>query len=216
VPVRVVENALAAVMAYLDGLLSGRPNQPIKLFPYYRDVLQLSGMQSRASGRSRLSGPLAPSGVSSDRSAAVHAARPEETGAPATKSGLLGFLRNTDDAKARKAMRESLAELEHMPQRGLARSFWWITRGLLEALEAGAVAVDVDLKRVMARLNLQLRRMIDGGGAVAERLDGRHTLLRGPRQQQSCRASRKIKRLVWARRADSAGFRARVIDRGRR
>ena len=30
--------------------------------------------------------------------------------------------------------------------------------------------VDVDLKRVLARLNLQLRRMIEGGGAVAERL----------------------------------------------
>jgi chemosensory pili system protein ChpA (sensor histidine kinase/response regulator) len=42
-PVRTVETALSAVMAYLEGLLSGRPNQPIRLFPYYRDVLQLNG-----------------------------------------------------------------------------------------------------------------------------------------------------------------------------
>ncbi len=42
-PVRVVETALSAVMAYLEGLLSGRPNQPLRLFPYYRDVLQLNG-----------------------------------------------------------------------------------------------------------------------------------------------------------------------------
>ena len=42
-PVRVVETALSAVMAYLEGLLSGRPNQPLRLFPYYRDVLQLIG-----------------------------------------------------------------------------------------------------------------------------------------------------------------------------
>ena len=67
-------------------------------------------------------------------------------------------------------MREALADLEHMPQRGLARSFWWVARGLLEALDANALPVDVDLKRVLARLNLQLRRMIDGAGAVAERL----------------------------------------------
>jgi chemosensory pili system protein ChpA (sensor histidine kinase/response regulator) len=40
---RSVETAAAAVLAYLDGLLSGRPNQPIRLFPYYRDVLQLTG-----------------------------------------------------------------------------------------------------------------------------------------------------------------------------
>ena len=67
-------------------------------------------------------------------------------------------------------MRDALGDLEHLPQRGLARSFWWIVRGLLEGLEAGAVPVDLDLKRVLARLNLQLRRMIEGGGAVAERL----------------------------------------------
>ncbi|HYM47874.1 MAG TPA: hypothetical protein VES91_05295, partial [Burkholderiaceae bacterium] len=41
-PIRTIETALSAVVAYLEGLLSGRPNQPIKLFPYYRDVLQLS------------------------------------------------------------------------------------------------------------------------------------------------------------------------------
>ena len=40
-PIRTIETALSAVIAYLEGLLSGRPNQPIKLYPYYRDVLQL-------------------------------------------------------------------------------------------------------------------------------------------------------------------------------
>jgi len=40
--VRSVETALTAVVAYLEALLSGRPNQPIRLFPYYREVLQLN------------------------------------------------------------------------------------------------------------------------------------------------------------------------------
>ena len=42
VAVRSVETALTAVVAYLEALLSGRPNQPIRLFPYYRDVLLLN------------------------------------------------------------------------------------------------------------------------------------------------------------------------------
>jgi chemosensory pili system protein ChpA (sensor histidine kinase/response regulator) len=168
-PVRVVENALAAVMAYLDGLLSGRPNQPIKLFPYYRDLLQLSG-GSRVHPADLVFPDLSRRPAFHQIEARQFTPRDLKNRRAGFELGLLGFLRNTDDPKARKAMREALAELEHMPQRGLARSFWWITRGLLEALEAGAVAVDVDLKRVMARLNLQLRRMIDGGGAVAERL----------------------------------------------
>jgi chemosensory pili system protein ChpA (sensor histidine kinase/response regulator) len=167
--VRVVETAGAAVMGYLDGLLSGRPNQPIRLFPYYRDVLQLGGAP-RVHPADLLFPDLS-------RRPAFHQIEsrkftPEQLRERRARFelGLLGFLRNIDDPAPRKSMRDALADLEHMPQRGLARSFWWVARGLLEALEANALAVDVDLKRVLARLNLQLRRMIDGAGAVAERL----------------------------------------------
>ncbi len=167
--VRSVETALTAVVAYLEALLSGRPNQPIRLFPYYRDVLVLNRASrvhpadlifpdlSRRPAFHQIEARQIPSDQLRDRRARF-------------ELGLLGFLRDANDAGRRKRMREALADLEHLPQRGLARSFWWIVRGLLEGLEAGAVPVDVDLKRVLARLNLQLRRMIEGGGAVAERL----------------------------------------------
>lgn len=167
--VRTVETAVAATIAYLEGLLSGRPNQPIRLYPYYRDVLTLN------------------------RAARVHPADlifPDLTRRPAFhqievkpltadqlrlrrvrfEEGLLGFLRDADDPVARRTMSEAISELEHLPQRGLARSFWWVTRGLLESLDVDRLPVDIDLKRVLARLNLQFRRLIEGGGAVAERL----------------------------------------------
>ncbi len=167
--VRAVETALIAVVAYLEALLSGRPNQPIRLFPYYRDVLQLNRANrvhpadlifpdlSRRPAFHHIEARQYPPEQLRDRRARF-------------ELGLLGFLRNTDDAGARKRMREALADLEHLPQRGLARSFWWVVRGLLEGLDADVIPVDLDLKRVLARLNLQLRRMIEGGGAVAERL----------------------------------------------
>jgi chemosensory pili system protein ChpA (sensor histidine kinase/response regulator) len=168
-PVRTVETALSAVMAYLDGLLSGRSNQPIRLFPYYRDVLQLIGA-TRVHPADLVFPDLS-------RRPAFHEIETRQFNQEQLRDrrsrfelGLLGFLRHPDDPAPRKAMREALAELEHMPQRGMARSFWWVARGLLEAIEADALQVDVDLKRVLARLNLQLRRMIEGGGAVAERL----------------------------------------------
>jgi chemosensory pili system protein ChpA (sensor histidine kinase/response regulator) len=167
--VRTVENAVSAVTAYLDGLLSGRPNQPIRLYPYYRDVLTLNraarvhpadlvfaDLSRRPAFHQMEVRPLTADQLR------VRRARFEE--------GLLGFLRDAEDPKARRLMRDALMDLERLPQRGLARSFWWIVRGLLDALEAGQVQVDVDLKRVLARLNLQLRRLIEGGSAVAERL----------------------------------------------
>ena len=168
-PVRTIETALSAVVAYLEGLLSGRPNQPIRLFPYYRDVLQLN-QAARVHPADLVFPDLSRRPAFHQIEARNFTPRQLRDRRARFELGLLGFLRNSDDAAPRKRMRDALADLEHMPQRGLARSFWWIARGLLEALEAGAVAVDVDLKRVLARLNLQLRRMIEGGGAVAERL----------------------------------------------
>ena len=168
-PIRTIETALSAVMAYLEGLLSGRSNQPIKLYPYYRDVLQLN-QATRVHPADLVFPDLSRRPAFHQIEARNFTPRQLRDRRARFELGLLGFLRNSDDAAPRKRMREALSDLEHMPQRGLARSFWWIARGLLEALEAGAVAVDVDLKRVLARLNLQLRRMIEGGGAVAERL----------------------------------------------
>ncbi|MCU0951978.1 MAG: Hpt domain-containing protein [Burkholderiaceae bacterium] len=167
--VRTVETALNAVIAYLEGLLSGRPNQPIRLYPYYRDILTLS-RASRVHPADLVFADLS-------RRPAFHQIEVRPLTADQLRvrrvlfeEGLLGFLRDAENPQARRQMRDALVDLERLPQRGLARSFWWIVRGLLEALDSRAVQVDVDLKRVLARLNLQLRRLIEGGSAVAERL----------------------------------------------
>lgn len=167
--IRSLESALAAVRAYLESLLSGRPNQPIRLYPYYREILLLN-RASRVHPADLIFPDLS-------RRPAFHNidARPFSTDQLRIRrvlyeEGLLGFLRNADDARARRQMRDALCELEHLPQRGLARSFWWVIRGLLDALDSHRVAVDLDLKRLLARLNLQLRRLVEGGQVVAERL----------------------------------------------
>ncbi len=167
--VRSVETALTAVVAYLEALLSGRPNQPIRLFPYYRDVLLLN-RANRVHPADLIFPDLSRRPAFHQIEARQYPVEQLRDRRARFELGLLGFLRDTSDEGARKRMREALADLEHLPQRGLARSFWWVVRGLLEGLEANVLPVDVDLKRVLARLNLQLRRMIEGGGAVAERL----------------------------------------------
>jgi len=167
--VRSVESALAAVRAYLESLLSGRPNQPIRLFAYYREVLQLT-QAARVHPADLIFPDLT-------RRPAFHNIEARQFSGDQLRmrrvlyeEGLLGFLRDADDARARRQMRDALYELEHLPQRGLARSFWWVIRGLLDALDSHRLVVDVDLKRLLARLNLQLRRLVEGGQVVAERL----------------------------------------------
>ncbi len=167
--VRSVESTLSAVVAYLEAMLAGRPNQPVRLFPYYREILVLSRAPrvhaadlifpdlSRRPAFHSIS--IRPMTADQLRVRRVH-----------FESGLLGFLRNPNDVDARGMMRDALLDLENLPQRGLARSFWWIVRGMMDALAADHLPIDVDLKRVLARLNLQLRRLIEGSSAVAERL----------------------------------------------
>jgi len=167
--VKTIETALAAVIAYLDGLLAGRPNQPIRLYPYYRDILTLN-RAARVHPADLVFADLSrrpPLHLIEVRPLTGDELRVRRV---LFEEGLLGFLRDAENPKARRRMRDALADLERLPQRGLARSFWWTVRGLLEALDARQVQVDVDLKRVLARLNLQLRRLIEGGTAVAERL----------------------------------------------
>ena len=167
--VQKIESSLEALVAYLEGLRAGRPDQPIRLFPHYREILQLSGA-SRVHPADLMFPDLT-------RRPAFHTIGVRPLTADQLRvrrarfeGALLGFLREPTSLSARRDMRDALNDLEKLPQRGLARSFWWVVRGLLDALEADAIAIDVDLKRVLARVNLQLRRLIEGGGAVAERL----------------------------------------------
>lgn len=164
-----MEQALAAIVAYLEGLLSGQANQPIRLYPYYRSLCILNEA-SRGHPADLLFPDLTRRPAFSASDVRPLSADQLRVRRAHYEEGLLGFLRNPDNSEARERMHSALADLEHLPLRGLTRSFWWVARGLLDGLCARNVDVDVDLKRVMARLNLQLRRLIDGGNSVAERL----------------------------------------------
>lgn len=167
--VRMLERGLHAIVAYLEGLLAGRANRPLLLFPYYRD-LQACVPGARVHPADLIFPDLTRRPQFHKLQARALSADELRVRRSRFEAGLLGFLRNVDDPLPRQQMQEALADLEFMPQRGLARSFWWVTHGVLEAIAAGSLPVDLDLKRLLARINLQLRRMIEGSGAVAERL----------------------------------------------
>ena len=167
--VRAVDATLGAVRNYLEGLLAGAQIPPIRLFPYYREILVL--LRSPRVHPADLMFP------DLHRRPPFHQMAVRALGADDLRirrvtyeESLLRFLRDPDNAQARTRMRDAIAELEALPQRGLARNFWWVAHALLDALAAFQLPVEEDLKRFLARLNQQLRRQIEGGPAVAERL----------------------------------------------
>src|SRR5690606_37510419 len=49
-------------------------------------------------------------------------------------------------------------------------AFWLVVEGLLEALAAGKLEADVAIKRLLARLNLQLRKTLVDDAPISARL----------------------------------------------
>jgi chemosensory pili system protein ChpA (sensor histidine kinase/response regulator) len=168
-----IDNGYQALIEYLDELLSGMPHQPVRLFPYYRTLLEARGAERihpadlffpNLAVRPQL--PLAePS----------RAARPSKYMVMRQhfERALLPFLRsserNTELANAA-AMRDIIGEIERVQSNQQTRAFWWVMHGLAEAVADGQIPNEIYVKQLFARINLQIRRLSQGSSSIAERL----------------------------------------------
>ena len=84
--------------------------------------------------------------------------------------GFLRWLRNAEDVSGVIEMREAVAAIEATQALPAARAFWWITIALLDALVERQVPVDFHVKKLCARIDLQMRRLLEGSKTVSERL----------------------------------------------
>ncbi|MBI4989270.1 MAG: Hpt domain-containing protein [Rhodocyclales bacterium] len=167
------QRAITAIRHYLDEVASGVPNQPLKFLAVYRDLLAARGVERVAS--SDLFFPdlsLRPPKRAEEPSQmpAGEAARRLKAERARFERGFLRWLRNGDDVSGVTEMREAVVAIEATQALPAARAFWWITIALLDALAARQVPVDFQVKKLCARIDLQMRRLLEGSRTVAERL----------------------------------------------
>ncbi len=84
------------------------------------------------------------------------------------QQGLLQWLRGNESGLDQ--MRKAVSEIEAAYPLPSQRSFWWATHALLEATHGGFVESSTALKQLMARVDLQVRRFVEGSTRVADRL----------------------------------------------
>jgi len=167
------QRALTAIRHYLDEVAGGMPNQPLKLIAVYRDLMAARGVERIAASdlffpdlslrpprRTEEPAPLSGGEVAARLKA--ERARFER--------GFLRWLRNADDLAGVAEMRTAVAAIEATQALPAARAFWWVTLALLDALAAKQVSVDFHVKKLCARIDLQMRRLLEGSKTVAERL----------------------------------------------
>ena len=165
-----VERALSGIRAYLDQLMAGNPNQPLRLFALYRDVVAARGghadptdlyypnLSFRPPKRDKAAGALKAS--ESDKYLREQRSRYQR--------GFLKWLKN--DSSGAEDMRAAVEAVEAAQGPGSQRAFWWVSLAFFDALAHKALPQDLDAKQLCNRIEQQIKRMVDGMPSVAERL----------------------------------------------
>ena len=169
--VAAAERAFGGITAYLDQLLAGQPNQPLRLFAIYRDVAKARGrdgvdpvdlyypdLSQRPPRRDKPLVELAP-----DQAPQYYR---EQRGR--YQRGLLKWLKK--DSSGVEDMRAAVAAVEAAQTNPAARTFWWVALGFFDALFAKAIADQPLIARLANRVEQQLKRLMEGSATVAERM----------------------------------------------
>jgi len=163
--------AFGGITAYLDQLLAGQTNQPLRLFAIYRDVAKARGrdgvdpvdlyypdLSQRPPRRDK---PLVE--LAHDQAPPYYR---EQRGR--YQRGLLKWLKK--DVSGVEDMRAAVAAVEAAQTNPAARTFWWVALGFFDALFANAIADQPLIARLANRVEQQLKRLMEGSATVAERM----------------------------------------------
>lgn len=171
--IEVISSAFHAILCYLEDLLSGCPHQPVRLFPYYRALLEIKGAE-----RIHPADLFFPT-------LSVHEKIPELTlvtvaepvNYPILRQRfeklLLTVLTAKDGAAqlvAVQSMHDLIKEIEQVQSTSQAKAFWLVMRGFTEAVAEGSIENKQYVKQIFGRINLQIRRLVEGVSSIPERL----------------------------------------------
>jgi chemosensory pili system protein ChpA (sensor histidine kinase/response regulator) len=162
--------AFRAAVEYLEDLLQGQPPQPLYLFPYLKGLLEARGAERIHPAdlffpdlSRRLAAPAGAPQAAVDAQALSLARQDFE-------KGLLRFLREPNNPRGVDYMLAAVGAVERSERGAPNRNFWRVVLAFFDALRSGALPIDVYSKRLLARLNLQLRKTIDEAAPIADRL----------------------------------------------
>ncbi len=167
------QRGLAAIGRYLDDLIDGQPNQPLRLLPLYGAVQKMRGIERvqpsdlffpdlgiRPPRRAALAAPMAQAEF--QRLLRQERAR--------FQRGLLSWLLDPQNRTGVSEMLGAVKRIEATQDAAAARSFWWVSIAFLCALAEGSLPTEPHIKQLCARIDLQIRRLLEGSKNVAERL----------------------------------------------
>ncbi|MCC6917001.1 Hpt domain-containing protein [Nitrosomonas sp.] len=176
--------AIRSIYRYLDALIDGEADNPVKLFPVYRKIMQLQGLEEIPESdlffpEIRESLPLLPVELDLDDLSRQETARRARA---QFQSGLLNWLKDTEDRSSLQKMVEAVRSIEKLPAPVEQRRFWWISSGFLDSLLHQAQAADKSARKLCGKIEQEIRYLNKESHVVADRL-ARELLYRIARSQ---------------------------------
>lgn len=169
--VATLDRAVLALQEYVDGLERGQANVPLRLFPVYRELSELQGVQG-ASEKDLFFPDLA---LQAPAHPAARAVRAEELKAlllaqrALFQRGLLALLRGKGgSAEMRQALDALHQVASQLPE---PRALWWVAPALIEALgQSGGAEWLARAKTLCNKIDFQMRDLAGGATTVSEPL----------------------------------------------
>jgi chemosensory pili system protein ChpA (sensor histidine kinase/response regulator) len=165
-----VDRACRKLKIFLDELVGGAIPVPLKLFPEYELMQQARGM--KAAAPTDLFYPdLSPR---APKIASAKVVTPQRLPSFLVKQrrlfqrGLLAWLRGDEDGA--RVMRDAIQGIEDVQTHSAQRSFWWVVGALLESIVEKGVESGFGIKQLCGRVDLQIRRFVEGSAKVADRM----------------------------------------------
>ncbi|MDH6159526.1 MULTISPECIES: Hpt domain-containing protein [unclassified Janthinobacterium] len=159
-----------ALIEYLEDLVAGTPQQPTRLFPYYRDLQAMLGAE-----RIHPADLFFPPSSMLEGHAIALAQVPPAADYPAWRGrfekSLLPFLKAPDDAARRQHasdLHATLSLVADAQQDAPARTFWFAMQAFAGLAASSEGMGTLNVKQLFGLINLQLRRLAQGTANLPE------------------------------------------------
>ncbi len=170
--VAAAKKAISALSAYLDTLLAGQPDHPMRLLAPYLELNRARGHSDANEGDlffPNLGAPLPPVAGAGNLDDAV-LAKALSLQRSQYQQGLLRVLKGADIPDALRQMHAAVCAIESLQAATPNRPFWTAAAAFFDALVFGGAETNNSVKPIFAKLDQQVKQLIEGSGKVAERL----------------------------------------------
>ncbi len=167
---KAVREGIEALQLYLDTLMAGSPNQPLRLLEPYRQLILAQDLPNPSP-----SDLFFPDLTVRPPKREMQQVRSSPQLEARRKAARLGFERGVkrwaeNDPRGLRHMRNSMRIIEQGLESPVSRTFWWIAIALFDAIGEGAASSDERIPHLLGRIEAQIRKLLDGSATVADRL----------------------------------------------